>query len=337
MSKILMMIACALLALGASTAMAGSCDTILGCGATGATCGQVSNTTTENWCEASSLCMTSSPGATSYVCVDGNSVKGRACSTDNDCQPKGFTLGTLQYAMYSKCISSVCSTNVLYPNDYCTVGSDCKSGSCDSNGRCAGNSTGLACSSSSDCNAGNICRGSVCQLQVDAGGNCTLSGSFCKAADSCSNTDVCVRDFSIGAGGSCGSDDNCAADLTCSGNTCALNTATVGATCNSDSECGNGDCTCNYVSGTEYCESDVNRCTNQVLSYEDCMVSNNCHTDSNPLQENSCARRNCYTRVYDYLICANGIYNRTAYPGACFAGLASPAAVVEASIFSLIF
>ena len=326
-----------LLALGAATVSAGSCSTISSCGAAGATCGQISNTTSYNYCEANSLCMASTPGSSSYVCVSGSLIKGRSCNTDSDCSSKGFTLGGLQTQSFSRCSNGVCSNPQLVPNDYCSTSSECRSNNCNSNGRCAGNSTSLACGSTNDCEAGNICRSGICQLQVSTGGNCTLSSSFCKANDGCGFNDVCVRDYTVAAGAACQSDSNCGEDLTCSGSACALNSATVGATCNTNGDCGNGACSCNYVSGTQYCSSDVNRCTVPSLSYTDCVNGANCHSSSSPLAENSCARRNCFGQYYSYIECVNSGYNRTAFPGACFAGLASPASTVESSIFSLLF
>ena len=118
-------------------------------------------------------------------------LKIKECSSSEKCQidrTSSTQLYDFSASSYG-CVSSDWLPGLKYPGEICRQSSECGSGQCSSNGKCAGLSQGQPCSVHGDCDVGLVCLGGVsrfCTAQVSERGHC-------ESDEECVNSCLCYN------------------------------------------------------------------------------------------------------------------------------------------------
>jgi len=319
----------------------------------------------DRMCPEGSVCILSLPDSVAE-CQKGT--MDEVCN-EFSCFSKANPLGDLYLDLTQ--LYQVCSLATLHcrpddsnriPNDFCTENNQClavqgaSSGACDTTtGRCLGNNAGNStCTQQEDCNVGFFCDQTL--------GQCTAQGTSCPNGfdNECSdlttvcNAGECIPMFSLDFNQNCDNTLLCAEGLTCVG-TCQDArdvSGLVGTNCTAID--GTADnticqaplvCECDSAKGNFACTLESSNalspiaCVSEFQKYVTCLVDNQCHRDSDPQLEDSCANRKCFGDWVNGMDCffktrSDALKGAGALDGSCsFLAASSSASSLEIALF----
>ena len=210
-----------------------------------------------------------------------------ACCTSADCAPGTVCFATGQggdYCVNPAWLGRGTGLGAGGGGATCSLGRDCRSGLCDSSGKCA--DTCCSSSAASQCTGGEACRfqsfpGAASvdtnySASCGSGGGANLDGSSCSGDFSCASN-LCAQDPSLGFNdchGVCRGASDCASGESCEYVlTSQTSTPTpVVATCfgSTGTLSAGSPCSPSMDQCTGFCDQNTNKCTDVCFTDADC-------------------------------------------------------------------
>jgi len=243
------------------------------------------------------------------VCKDALDV-GDDCDEDDECEPKYNPNNPGYFCDSGKCAKGEYRDN----GDDCDADVDCEDGTC-TDGVCVGKAKGVACSEDEECDVALYCNSTSgqCATILNLDDACDPSGDFsqCTAFTYCNpTTSKCTLYLQGKVGDDCEATEACEAGLICNSKAvCAVLPSTNKEACNSDSDCDDGTCQCNTITGSPICftGSIPSSCKNSLIKLQACMYAGGClNADTT---KGSCSANSCSESLLEaYADCVNRLF-----------------------------